>query len=477
MEFVWYDYETWGRFARFHRPCQVAAIRTDAELERIGPELLKYCRPREDCLISPGAVGVNRKTPQEVTRQGVSEAEFAKRIHLELTRRPNTCIIGYNAMTFDHEVTRQLFYRNLRDPYEWHWVDGNARMDLIFLVCAVRLLHPGALRDWPDKNDGCPSFKLEDLVRCNLEKPDQMAHEALADTRNMLDLARLIKRGSPTLFDHALRMVRKHNVEAECEDHFLYVSPFIPQKGRFATILTRIGRFNRMSWFWSYDLSGDPTPLQKPFASWSKEDLKYARRFIRRIKTNDAPFVRRCPLPARTQKAEFVLERMQLPGAQVEANLEQLKSGMEPIYEFCAAREEEWLKRDEKPVDADDALYSGGFWSDKQRGQMEEVIAAGGERDLWCHKFDDVRLESLVFRYRARNFPNSLTSAEQDRWRAYCRSRQLMVDGRFNPAKYWDKELAELREDPANTELIGSLEDWRAHLRDELSLDCIDSSD
>ena len=471
MEFVWYDYETWGRFPRYHRPCQVAAIRTDAELNQIGSELIEYCRPREDCLISPGAVGVNRKTPQEAMRLGASEAEFAQRIHRELTRRPNTCVIGYNAMTFDHEVTRQLFYRNLRDPYKWHWADGNARMDLIFLVCAVRLIHPAALRNWPDKSDGRPSFKLEDLVRSNVEKPDKMMHDALADTRNLLDLARLIKRGSPTLFDHALRMVRKHNVQEECRDNFLYVSPFIPERGRYATILTRIGRFDRTGWFWGYDLSGDPTSLQKPFDAWSKKDLKRARRYIRRIKTNDAPFVRHCPLPAPTEKAANLLERMKLPSAQAEANLKQLQSDLEPIHEFCAAREKEWAKRDQEPVDADDAIYSGGFWSDKQKDQMKKVIAAGGERDLWGQEFDDSRLETLVFRYRARNYPNSLTPAEQDRWRTYCRSRQQMVNGRFNPAKHWDKELAQLREDKANAALVASLEDWRAHLIEELSLD------
>jgi exodeoxyribonuclease-1 len=42
-------------------------------------------------------------------------------------------------------------------------------------------------------------------------------------------------------------------------------------------------------------------------------------------------------------------------------------------------------------------------------------------RDNWA--FSDQRLLELLFRYRARNFPDSLTSVEQQRWREFCRDR------------------------------------------------------
>jgi exodeoxyribonuclease-1 len=37
--------------------------------------------------------------------------------------------------------------------------------------------------------------------------------------------------------------------------------------------------------------------------------------------------------------------------------------------------------------------------------------------------FDDERLPELLFRYRARNFPDTLNFAEQERWRIFCQQR------------------------------------------------------
>ena len=43
--------------------------------------------------------------------------------------------------------------------------------------------------------------------------------------------------------------------------------------------------------------------------------------------------------------------------------------------------------------------------------------------------FQDRRLQTLLFRYRARNFPQSLTSDESLRWQRFCQSRLLDGDG------------------------------------------------
>ncbi|PPS59325.1 hypothetical protein CRX72_21590 [Pantoea sp. BRM17] len=73
---------------------------------------------------------VKEKQPNQVARaRGVTEAEFAARIHALFTQ-PNTCVIGYNNVRFDDEVTRNIFYRNFFDPYGWSWQNGNSRWDL-----------------------------------------------------------------------------------------------------------------------------------------------------------------------------------------------------------------------------------------------------------------------------------------------------------------------------------------------------------
>ena len=42
-------------------------------------------------------------------------------------------------------------------------------------------------------------------------------------------------------------------------------------------------------------------------------------------------------------------------------------------------------------------------------------------RQQW--PFDDDRLPELLFRYRARNFPDTLNSEEQQRWKFFCQQR------------------------------------------------------
>ncbi|WP_407719211.1 exonuclease domain-containing protein, partial [Enterobacter roggenkampii] len=118
--FLFHDYETFGTHPALDRPAQFAAIRTDDEFNIIGEPEVFYCKPADDYLPQPGAVMVTGITPQEAREKGVNEAEFARRIH-DLFTVPNTCVVGYNNIRFDDEVTRNIFYRNFYDPYAWSW--------------------------------------------------------------------------------------------------------------------------------------------------------------------------------------------------------------------------------------------------------------------------------------------------------------------------------------------------------------------
>ena len=55
-------------------------------------------------------------------------------------------------------------------------------------------------------------------------------------------------------------------------------------------------------------------------------------------------------------------------------------------------------------------------------------------------RFQDERLDEMLFRYRARNWPESLTESESVRWRLHCDSRWQM-DGRAGNLK---AEMSEL---------------------------------
>ena len=370
-------------------------------------------------------------------------------------------------MRFDHELTRLLLYRNLRDPYKWHWADGNARWDLYHLIPAVYLLRPDVFKVWPKKDNGQPSFRLADLVRANVENPSGPGHDALADTHNLLQLARIIRERSPQLFAYGLNMVRKEHVREECRDNFLFISQRLPGKGRLATILARLGPVQKEGWFWAFDLAHSPERLQKPLASWNDEDHKKASRWIFRVKTHEAPFVRHCPFPVASAAQSF-FTKIGLSGDQLELNLSQLERDRASLEAYCADKEEKWEERQADFVDPDEALYSGGFWIRYQQEQMMEVLEADDDVSRWNQNIDDPRLEALTFRYRARNFPECLTLEQQERWRAYCHRRQFEARGKYDPIEKWNKEIAELKSDPAKASLACDLEEWREQLKSSL---------
>jgi len=74
--------------------------------------------------------------------------------------------------------------------------------------------------------------------------------------------------------------------------------------------------------------------------------------------------------------------------------------------------------------DPDYALYSGGFFSQKDRNLIAKIQRSDFE-SLASETFDfeDHRLDELLFRYRARNAPQTLSAEEKIRWRQVCRDK------------------------------------------------------
>ena len=200
--FLWHDYETFGANPVTDRPAQFAAQRTDAELNPVGDPLTLYCAPADDVLPHPAACLITGITPQHALARGTRETGFAQRV-LEEMSQPGTCSAGYNSIRFDDVITRNLLYRNLRDPYEREYRNGNSRWDLIDLARMCYALRPEGM-EWPLHEPGKPSFRLEDLSAAN-GIHHEGAHDALADVRATIDLARRIRAAQPKPREAAVR--------------------------------------------------------------------------------------------------------------------------------------------------------------------------------------------------------------------------------------------------------------------------------
>jgi exodeoxyribonuclease-1 len=261
--FYWHDYETFGIDPCRDRPAQFAGQRTNRDLEPIGDPLAIYCKPARDVLPNPISCLITGITPQRAERDGVIEAEFAARIHEELAE-PGTCAVGFNSIRFDDEFTRNLLYRNFYDPYAREWENGNSRWDVIDLARMCYALRPQGI-EWPLREDGTPSFRLEDLTAAN-NIGHQQAHDALSDVNATLAIARLLRTKQPRLFAWYFALRRKQRA-FEMLDHVhrtpvLHVSSRYPaERGCIAMVAPLAVHPLQPNKVIVYDLDTDPAAL------------------------------------------------------------------------------------------------------------------------------------------------------------------------------------------------------------------------
>ncbi|MBW8313028.1 MAG: exodeoxyribonuclease I [Rhizobium sp.] len=423
---LWYDLETFGRDPRRTRIAQFAAIRTDLELNPLGEPTSLFCQPALDLLPSPGATMITGITPQRALAEGLREAEFMARLHEELSQ-PGTCAVGYNSIRFDDEFVRFGLYRNFHDAYEREWRNGNSRWDLLDVLRLVEALRPEGL-EWPKREDGAPSFKLEHLAEANGVREGD-AHEALSDVRALIGLARKFKAAQPRLWDYAFALRDKRKVGALLDvanmTPLLHISSRYPASRHCAALVAPIARHPRIeSRVIVCGLDEDPARwsslapdeiadrLYTPAADLPEGETRIP---LKEVHTNKCPVL--LPL-AHLREADF--ERLGIDREACLANAAALRDtpGLaERVRQVFAAEAER------EPADADAALYDG-FPSDADKRLFPRVRSAPpAELDGYGPRFDDPRFAELLFRYKARNWPEALSADERARWDDYRRTR------------------------------------------------------
>ncbi|PVZ11194.1 MULTISPECIES: exodeoxyribonuclease I [unclassified Pseudomonas] len=420
----WYDYETTGIDPRCDRPLQVAGLRTDHQLNVIDEPLNLYCRPSDDILPHPAACRITGITPQILQARGLSEAAFMARVHEQLSR-PGTCGAGYNTLRFDDEVTRYSLYRNFYDPYAREWQGGNSRWDLIDIVRAAYALRPDGI-EWPER-DGQVSLKLEALTAANRLEHGQ-AHDALSDVYATIALAKLIRARQPKLFDWFFQLRGKRAVTQQIH----LMQPLVHISGRFSAARSYLGVVLPLAWhpvnrnaLIVCDLHLDPAVL------WELTPEALAKRLYTRreeLAEGERPVplklihVNRCPVIApMSVLREQDRRRLGL-------DMEQLKQHAQALAEAAC----DWpsllaqVYRDSDFATSEDPeqqLYNG-FIAERDRRLCDQVRSASASalgNSEWI--FDDARLTELLWRYRARNFPEALDALERQRWQSFCRAR------------------------------------------------------
>lgn len=432
----WHDYETFGANPQKDRPSQFAGIRTDFDLNIIGEPLIIYCKPAPDFLPHPEACLITGITPQHAQKHGLIEAEFIKKIHDEFSVN-QTCVAGYNSIRFDDEVSRYTLYRNFFDPYAREWQNGNSRWDIIDLVRACYALRPEGI-NWPTKEDGSPSFRLEELTKANgIEHA--AAHDALSDVLATIELAKLIKQKQPKLYEFIFNLRTKKQVAELIDIHnmtpIVHTSSMIPSTQGCTSWMAPMAfhPVNKNAVI-CYNLTYDPAPLLElsaqeiqtrlytPKADLSADELPIGLKLVH---------INKCPVvaPAKTLLPENAA-RLGIDREQCLKNLANLKADSALRQKVIDVFSEQ---RDFGETTNPDYQLYNGFTSRNDKQLFDEIHETKPEHlgNLQLD-FEDKKFETLFFRYRARNWPETLEAHELDTWRTYCKDK--IMNGEDQPS-------------------------------------------
>jgi exodeoxyribonuclease-1 len=334
--------------------------------------------------------------------------------------------VGYNSIRFDDEVTRHLFWRNLIDPYAREWSNGCSRWDLLDVLRCTWALRPEGI-EWPRHDDGRPSFKLEHLTAAN-DLVHEAAHDALSDVRATIAMAQLVKARQPRLWDFCLKLRDKNAVRAEMGvgRPFLHLSGMYPvERGCMAVVWPLAPHPTNKNEVIVWDLSQDPALLEGLDAEAMRQRL-----YVRQDALPEG--VQRLPIKTiHVNKSPVVIGNLKTLGAAAERWGVDLDAALRHAQQAATLSEAVaplWPAVFARPApageaDVDEDLY-GGFVGNEDRRTLQRLRelspqALADRRPA----FEDGRLDELLFRYRARNFPDSLSDEEGVRWQRHCAAR------------------------------------------------------
>ncbi len=474
--FYWHDYETFGLDPQRDGVAQFAGIRTDLDFNVIGEPLVIYCKPTDDKLPQPEACCVTGITPQLATQKGLCEAEFISLIHAQLAQA-NTCTLGYNNLRFDDEVTRNLLYRNFYDPYTREWKNGNSRWDLIDLARTMYALRPDGLQ-WPVDDKDIVSLRLEKLTQANGIK-HAAAHDALSDVYATMEFAKLMQQAQPKLFQFFWENRGKQQVNKLLQlgsyQPVIHVSGMYGAVKNFISLVVPICQHPvNSNGVIVYDLSINPELMlslsaeeiqQRIFTAQADLPEGVARIPLKTVHINKCPVIAPAKVlrPADAQRLEIDTVACELHCqmiAQDPTLIEKLKTVFS-ANQFAPI------------TDPDLMIYSGGFFSARDKQVINEIRELTPEQLVSYEvRADDDRLGEMLFRYRARNYPETLDTEERTQWQAFCNTRlnNSQAAGFLDFATYRQK-IAELKQqEGVDKQLMLDLEAYAVELEQRLSL-------
>ncbi len=404
----------------------------------------------DDVLPQPDAILTHGITPQKSQAEGIGEAQFLK-YFMTSVFQTDTIMVGFNNIRFDDEFMRFSLWRNFYDAYEWQWRDNCSKWDLLDVARMTRALRPKGIK-WPFATDGQATVRLELLASINKLTHDS-AHDALSDVHASIAVGRMIQNKQPKLFDYLLNLRDKTKVEALVgkRDPLIYTSGRYPSEYQKTTVAVMVGPRANQPGALMYDLRIDPAnyinlePAELA-AKWSARGENAPYFPVKILSYNRCPAI--APLSVLDDTSA---RRLKIDALQIDKNFEKFKRAKGFIDKLNAALDivypspQPELIVDQQKVDGQ--LYDG-FVAAADKIKMSAVRATSpDELANFNPDFTDDRLKLLLPLYKARNYPQILSTQEQSWWEAF-KTKRLLDGGEASRAAKYFKRIEELSQQP-----------------------------
>jgi exodeoxyribonuclease-1 len=420
VSFVFYDLETTGLLPEFDQALQFAAVRTDDDFNEVDSFRLR-CRLSPHIVPSPEALLVNRVTPAMLTDSRLpSYYEALRAVRAKLVEWSPAVFIGYNSISFDEDFLRQGFFQTLQPIYLTN-TTGNARGDMLKVVHATAIYAPSVLKI-PTNEDGEPIYKLDRLAPAN-GYTSAGQHEAMADVRATLFLARLVRKKVVAIWETMARWTRKESViEFLTQEEAVWHSAVFGHNKAYSWQVTYCGQNSeRDSQLAAFDLQFDPRELLRFSVEKLIMVLNDSPKRIRTLAANRQPIL----MPYNTTPCGAVPTKVS--AHEVERRIASIRSNtgfQQRVSKALAGRYGE----EEPPQFVEQRIY-GGFATRDDEEMMQTFHSSGwDDRVELLRDLEDERARELGQRLVYLEQPEALPKSLRARLDAWLAERILNTD-------------------------------------------------
>ena len=285
MPYIFYDFETSGRSARFDQILQAGFIVYDENFKELNKLNIKS-RINPDTVPSINALRVNKLKISELLSEKLSYYEMTLKISNFLKLYNNSFYVGFNSISFDEEFLRQLFWEHFIFPYISN-TNGNYRGDTLNFVTMVHAFNSENI-NVKKSDQGKLTFRLEKLAEAN-NFDFSNSHEAIADVKATMQLFELLKKRNGQLFSVFKNNSVSRNVEEKLikNEIFTYHN-YMFSSHRIYLVKSLIKHPVYKNQYIGFDLKYDVNDLID-LEEYELKEIYKNKSFFRKIRLNKQP--------------------------------------------------------------------------------------------------------------------------------------------------------------------------------------------